>query len=86
MPDFFTHTIGHTENQQSCLQENSVWNVRIYNKGMLCKHNCVKFRGQIAWHSFLENNLAEFLDEVRVKINQDYVQLLVAFLYGNIRY
>ena len=57
-----------------------------YRKRMLCGHNCVKFRGRIAWHSFLENNFAEFLDEVRVQINQDFVQSLVAFRYSNSRY
>ena len=41
--------------------------LRIYNECMLCEHDCVKFHGHIAWHSFLENNFEEFLDEVRVK-------------------
>ena len=38
--------------------------LHVYNKRMLCEHDCAKFRGRIAWHSFLENNFAEFLDEV----------------------
>ena len=57
--------------------------LHVYNKRMLCKHDCM-FRRRIAWHSFLENNFAEFLDEVRVEINQDFVQSLVAFRYSNI--
>ena len=60
--------------------------LRVYNKHILRKQDCVKFRGRIAWHSFLENNLAEFLDEVRVKINQDFIQSLVVFRYSNICY
>ena len=46
----------------------SVRNAHIYNKRMLCEHDCIKFRGRIAWHSFLEINFAKFLDEVRLKI------------------
>ena len=42
----------------------------VYNKRMLCENDCVKFRGRIAWHSFLEINFAEFLYEVRVIINK----------------
>ena len=38
----------------------------------------------IARHSLFENSFAEFLDEVWVKINQDFVQSLVAFRYSNI--
>ena len=60
--------------------------LHIYNKRMLCEHYCIKFHGHIAWHSFLENNFSEFLDEVRVKINQDFVQSLMAFRYNNICY
>ena len=40
----------------------------------------------IAWHSFLEKNLAEFFDEVRVKTNQDFTKSLVVFHYSNISY
>ena len=40
-------------------------------------------RTQFSWK---ENNFAEFLDEVRVKINQDFVQSSVAFHYCNICY
>ena len=58
--------------------------LRVYNKRMLCEHDCVKFRGRIAWHSFLENKFAEFL-EVWVKINQDFVQWVV-FRHSNICY
>ena len=58
--------------------------MHIYNKRMLYELDCVKFRWCIGWHSFLENSFAEFLDEVRVKINQDFVQSLVAFCYSNI--
>ena len=43
--------------------------LRVYNKRMLCEHDCVMFRGRIAWHSFLENSFAEFFGEVQVKIN-----------------
>ena len=45
--------------------------LHVYNKRMLCEYDWVKFRGRIAWHSFLENNFAKFLDEI--KINQDFV-------------
>ena len=41
--------------------------LHVYNKRMLCEHDCVKFRRCIAWYSFLENNFAEFLDEVGLK-------------------
>ena len=58
----------------------------VYNKRMLCEHDCVKFCRHFAWHSFLENDFAEFLDEVRAKINQDFVHSLVAFRYSNICY
>ena len=34
---------------------------------MLRKEDCGKFRGRIAWQSFLENNFADFSDVVRVK-------------------
>ena len=84
---FFTRTIRKISR---FLWENSVRNEHIYNKRMLyetcafitsvcyrCKHDCIKFCGRIAWHSFLENNFAELLDEVRVKINRDFVQLLL---------
>ena len=60
--------------------------LRIFNKSVLCEHDCVEFRRRIAWHGFLENNSAEFLDEVQVKTNQDFVQSLVAFRYSNICY
>ena len=61
--------------------------LHVYNKHMSCEHDYVKFRGHNARDSFLENNFAEFLDEVcRVKINQDFVQSLVAFRYSNICY
>ena len=60
--------------------------LHLYNKRMLCEHDCVKFHGHIAWHSFCKNNFAEFHDEVRVKINQDFVQSLVVFCYSNICY
>ena len=60
--------------------------LHVYNKRMLCEHDCVKFRGCIAWHSFLESNFADFIGEVRVKINQDFIQSLVAFRYSNICY
>ena len=40
--------------------------LRIYNKPVLCEHDCFKFRKHISWHSFLANNFAEFLDEVQV--------------------
>ena len=74
---FFPH---YTGNQQSCLYENYVRNARIYNKlmlyetcalqqvyGMLCKQDCVKFRGHIARQGFFLNNFADFSDIVRVK-------------------
>ena len=57
--------------------------LHIHNKCMLCERDCIKFPGRIARHSFLENNFAEFLDEARIKINQDFVQSLVAFCYSN---
>ena len=38
-----------------------------YSKRMLRKQDCVKFRGRIAWDSFLENNFADFSEVVRVK-------------------
>ena len=50
--------------------------LRVYNKRMLCEHDCVKFRGRIAWHSFLENNFAEFLNEVWVKINGSFCPVI----------
>ena len=64
---------------QKCLhflQVYAVWNsthfLLVYSKRMLCEHDCVKLHGRIAWHSFLENNFAEFLDEVLVKINWNF--------------
>ena len=38
-----------------------------YSKRMLCKQDCVKFRGLIARQSFFEYNFADFSDVVRVK-------------------
>ena len=38
-----------------------------YSKRMLRKQVLVKFRGRVAWQSFLENNFADFSDVVRVK-------------------
>ena len=49
-------------------------------------HDCIEFRGRIAWQSFLVNNFADFPDVVHVKKNQDFVQSLVAFSYSNIHY
>ena len=37
------------------------------------------FAGETVHDSFLENNFAEIFDEVRVKINKEFVQSLVAF-------
>ena len=39
----------------------------IYNKHMLITQDYVKFRGRIAWQSFLVNNFADFTDVVQVK-------------------
>ena len=91
--------LDYTENQQSCLRENAhIYNKGLLNKtraflahlwqGYAVRtwlHH-VSWTYNIAWHSFLENNSAEFLDEVRVKINQDFFQSLVAFCYSNIYY
>ena len=38
-----------------------------YNKHMLIAQDCVKFRGRIAWQSFLVNNFTEIPDVVQVK-------------------
>ena len=57
----------------------------VYNKRMLCENDCVKFRGRIAWHSFLEINFAEFLYEVRVIIKKKFDQTLVAFRYSIVK-
>ena len=57
-----------------------------YSKHMLCEQDCVKFRGRIAWHIFLENNFADFPDAVRVKRYQAFAQPLMPFRYSNICY
>ena len=80
--DFFTRTI---------LKINKVVYEKILSETRafitsVCEHDCVKFRRRIVWHSFLENNFAEFFDEVRVIINKNFVQTLVAFWYSIICY
>ena len=57
-----------------------------YSKHMLCKQDCIKFCGCIAWQSFFENNFADFADVVQVKKNQNFVQPLVVFPISNISY
>ena len=95
--DFFTRTIQKINkvDYKKILSETHAFTTRVccmkcanflpvYNKCMLCEHDCVKFYKRVAWHSFLENNFAELLYEVWVIISQDFVQSLVAFRYSNI--
>ena len=57
----------------------------IHKERMLIAQDCIKFRGHIAWQSFLVNNFADFPDLVRSK-SQDFVPSLVVFPYSNICY
>ena len=56
--------------------------LRVYNKHLVCKHDCIKFSRRIAWHSFLENNFAEFLDECWLKdIKISWIQWVVGGIW-----
>ena len=79
--DIFTHNVREIRKVVSL--ENAVSNARIYDKRMLCERPkciareqayamqtglCQVLRVWIAWQKFLENNFADFVDELRVKI------------------
>ena len=53
---------------------------------MLYKLDYVKCQGYILQDNFLENNITDFLGEVRVKNNPDFVWPLAAFHYSKICY